>query len=52
MDTATFSTRAAADQGLIDLYMLYRGTADAILIWTHHASAELMRQRECRLIPG
>jgi transposase len=28
------------------------GAADAILVWTHHASAELMQERECCLIPG
>jgi hypothetical protein len=43
MDTATFPTCTATNQGLIDLYMLYSGAADAILVWTHHAGAELMQ---------
>jgi hypothetical protein len=43
MDTATFPTCAATNQGLIDLNMLYSGAADAILVWTHHTSAKLMQ---------
>ncbi len=52
MDSTAFATCPPADHALIDFYMLNGTAANAILIWTHHASAEFMQDRECCLVTG
>jgi len=50
MDTPAFAAGPAADIGFINLDMLIRLAADAVLIGPHHASAQLVENAEGRLI--
>src|ERR1035437_1666937 len=50
MDSTAFATCPPTNQGLIDFHVLNGAAANAILIWTYHASAELMQDRECGLV--
>ena len=50
MDSPAFAAGPAADIGFINLDMLIRLAADAILIGPHHASAQLVENAEGRLV--
>jgi hypothetical protein len=50
MDAPTFATGSAADVGFISLNMLVGFAADAVLIGTHHASAQLVENAKGCLI--
>ena len=50
MDAPTFATGSPADVGFISLDMLVRLAADAVLIGTHHASAQLVENAKGCLI--
>src|SRR4051794_22519292 len=50
MDAPTFATGPAADVGFISLNMLVGFAADAVLIGTHHASAQRVENAKGCLI--
>jgi hypothetical protein len=46
VDTSTLAARPSANPGLIDLYMLFRPTADTVLVRTHHGGAQFVQNTE------
>jgi hypothetical protein len=52
MDAPTFSACSPSDITFVDFDMLAGIAAYPILIWSHHAGAELMENLEGRLVPG
>ena len=50
MNAPAFAAGPAADVGFIDFDMLIRQAADAVLIGTHHAGAQLVENTKSGLV--